>query len=89
MTEFTKGEWEIFGDWGIRAKKSDRQLSENNCHATFEYDRGASGEGFANAHLITAAPDMYTMLKNVLDNYETDTHLDNQIEVILKKARGE
>lgn len=65
MTKFTKGEWEVFGDWGIRAKKSERQLCENTCHATFEYDRGTSEEGFANAHLISQSPAMYAMIESL------------------------
>jgi len=43
----------------------------------------------ANAHLIAAAPDMYLLLRDILNNYETDTHMDNQINVVLSKARGE
>lgn len=98
-TKFTKGGWEIFGDWGIRAKKSDRQLCENECHATFEYDRGSEGEGFANAHLIAAAPDMYHKLKEMAElltalnplthaNIELDCQV-YEIEQLLTKARGE
>ena len=97
--KFTKGEWEIFGDWGIRAKKSDRQLCENNCHATFEYSRGAEGEGFANAHLMANAPDMYNKLKEMSEllimldplthaNIELDCQV-YEIEQLLNKARGE
>ena len=27
--------------------------------------------------------------KDILDNYENDTHMDNQIRVVIAKARGE
>ncbi len=88
-TKFTKGEWEIFGDWGIRAKRSERQLADNNCHATFEYDRGGSDEGFANAHLIAAAPDMYAFIDSLIDSglvYGDDV---DTAQELLAKARGE
>ena len=96
-TKFTKGEWEIFGDWGIRAKRSERQLADNVCHATFEYDRGGSGEGFANANLIAAAPDMYAMLEElsgISENYQESIIFwihenKNKVEELLAKARGE
>ncbi len=90
--KFTKGEWEIFGDWGIRAKRSERQLTENLCHATFEYDRGGSGEGFANAHLIAAAPDMYAEIQEMSHWLRTQIGMGdwhNDLEKLLAKARGE
>lgn len=52
----------------------------------------------ANMHLIAAAPDMYSMLKSILDdceictacaNYPGDITPRQQIEAVLKKARGE
>jgi len=103
MSKFTGGEWEVFGDWGIRAKKSDRQLCENTCHATFEYDRPNTTEGFANAHLIAAAPSMYKEIES--DIYELEERLFDVSKVsgdydyilgrikhkksILKLARGD
>lgn len=52
----------------------------------------------ANAALIAAAPDMYFMLKSILDDceictacahYPGDITPRQQIEAVLKKARGE
>ena len=50
---------------------------------------GGGEELRANVDLIAAAPDMYSLLNDILNNYETDTHIDNQINVVLAKARGE
>jgi hypothetical protein len=57
-------------------------------------------EAEANAHLVAAAKDMYNMLQDILDvcdEFEIDLdavagrvgNLNNDIEAVLKKARGE
>ena len=57
-------------------------------------------EAEANAHLVAAAKDMYNILQDILDvcdEFEIDLdavagrigNLNNDIEAILKKARGE
>ncbi len=51
MSNFTKGEWKVYGDWGINTGDS------TECHATFE--------NYGDAHLIAAAPDMYAMIKEL------------------------
>ena len=45
--------------------------------------------GFANAHLIASAPDMYELLQDILTNYQCGDIIDRQIEEVLAKARGE
>ena len=57
-------------------------------------------EAEANAHLVTAAKDMYNILQDILDvcdEFEIDLdavagrigHLNNDIDDVLRKARGE
>ena len=94
--KFTKGPWRVFGDWGIQAK------NEVSCLATFEFTRLDDGtsNGFDNAHLIAAAPDMYKLLQKFLpmdedgngwdfQYIEGSEHLGEQVVKLLAKARGE
>ena len=47
-------------------------------------------EADANSALIATAPEMYELLKDLFDNYEgLGFSMDNQIEKLLAKARGE
>jgi len=43
----------------------------------------------ANAHLIAAAPELYSMLERILGPYGREDVSDEQIEQLLAKARGE
>ena len=42
----------------------------------------------ANANLIAAAPDMYALLKDILENYECGDIVDQEIQEVLAKAEG-
>lgn len=92
-TKFTKGKWSIFGDWGICKNGWETELI-----ATFEPRGVGQKEGFANAHLMAAAPEMYEMLDTMStfrNSYSADEliqyFLDNSddIDRLLAKARGE
>jgi len=91
--KFTKGPWEIFGDWGIKAEGA------KDCLATFENQISDKGEneGFANAHLIASAPIGFALGELVIkmcDHHEglSPTEVGILYEAaasFVKKARGE
>ena len=81
--KFTKGKWSIFGDWGICKDGCEADLI-----GTFEPRGFGQKEGFANAHLIAAAPEMYEMLSDIRDAIAED-HWAKDIDNLLAKARGE
>ncbi len=90
--KITKGEWVVDNAGDVIIKGSDGGVSfpaRDGTIASINDGEYIENDNEHDAHLIAAAPDMYAMLKNVFDNYETDTHLDNQITVLLAKARGE
>lgn len=78
-TKFTKGEWKVYGDWGV-------SYGENKFIAEASGDVG-SEERFYNLRLISAAPDLYEALRC----FATGEGLPpgQTIEGILAKARGE
>lgn len=87
--KFTPGPWRrstFEDDWAIRGAKCDRVIARPNCN----FDDAA-----ANAALMAAAPEMYYMLCNILNDLETGEYIsiaDNtafDIRGILAKARGE
>jgi len=88
MSNFTKGEWSVYGDWGI-CFSGDR-----DCHVTVEA-RGEqpkhTKELFANLNLIAAAPEMYDLLESldVYDGSTSSVKLQDKIDALLAKARGE
>ena len=88
-TKFTKGEWfACCGSYEV-AVLNDEKFIETLITDTGPPTTPCDVESQANQKLIAAAPDMYSLLNDILNNYETDTHIDNQINVVLAKARGE
>ncbi len=94
MTEkFTKGEWLV--------GSLDTGLGYDSYEITFNKDGECIAEIIHNlpdAHLIAAAPEMYEMLKKVIEiscgNNEIEVaddlvNISNEIETLLAKARGE
>ena len=87
--KFTPGEWSVdIEHHGVRIIPNIAWLGEKS-----SMERQ---ENIANAHLIAAAPEMYEKLKTVLALCEggllRKTRCDvlgNEIEELLKKARGE
>lgn len=87
-TKFTKGEWLIFGDWGIK-DKNDRLIAQFE-PLNDDISPGNTDESFANAHLIAAAPEMYDLLSTIeSDSNQVPTWLWDRIQQVLAKARGE
>ena len=60
MPKFTKGPWQVWGDWAIK----DCTPAENLI-GTFEPIGHSVNVAFDNAHLIAAAPDMYAMIDSL------------------------
>ena len=82
-TKFTEGEWLV--------EQCDLPITESEYFNINAVSGGCIADTY-NKHdalLIAAAPDMYELLNDILKNYENDTHMDNQINVVLSKARGQ
>ncbi len=97
MEDFTKGEWKVDATYSTFININ----TDSACIASVDVEGSIySEEELANAHLIAAAPDMYAILEKLMkamDNHDVwwvncpdsggfDT---NEIEDLLKKARGE
>lgn len=91
------------GDWGVEDYRENDEWNGTD-YAVFEKDKGylvasiencSLEEQEANANLIAAAPKMYQMLKYLADGIRwggiehTSRSLADEIEKVLKKARGE
>lgn len=98
-TKFTKGPWKTYGDWGIQPASAKK---DEKIFAQFSHDAecGNTVEGFANAHLIEAAPEMYEALRlarkcvghQLVDlNHDGNTMISIReiIDAVMDKARGE
>ena len=89
-TKFTKGEFVCRDDDGeIWIDSVNVGLVADLCTSNAGYI-----ESLANAHLIAAAPDMYKILAELIENMSADNSIRasewvNDIDLILKKARGE
>jgi hypothetical protein len=80
-TEFTEGPWE--------KDNKNNIVGKNNTIVIRVCDLTEDKEQLANNNLIAAAPDMYAMLDDLLRNYEIGLEVDNRLDVLLAKARGE
>lgn len=83
--KFTKGEWRVthFANGQMRIFRYGRDYKEPDIAITY-------GENdVANAHLIAAAPEMYNFLDDLLRNHDLGVDMDDEIEKLLAKARGE
>ena len=92
-TKFTKGEWGVVrsdGYHGFYVEDSNgytvADLYFMSKTSGLSVDHGDNPE--ANAHLISAAPLMYEMLKR-LSAKQWDASEEEEIENLLAKARGE
>lgn len=90
--KFTRGPWKAHGtqdiDW-VETEWKGRNGPANETRETTEYIcKCGKSNGFNNSFLIAAAPDMYAMLDDLLDRFRND-EFAQQIEAVLKKARGE
>jgi len=84
-TKFTPGPW-VAHETG-RARSG---VPEHEIHWTDDGECVAEVvHGTANAHLIAAAPAMFELFIDLLDNYECGPEVDRKIDAIVAKARGE
>jgi hypothetical protein len=96
--KFTKGPWFVVGP-----EPDNRNHKGGACRgiSTFqkyrsdrmivETDSGVYQPSLLDAYLIAAAPEMYQMIENLLDNIIDcqDPAVKEDAEIILAKARGE
>ena len=84
-TKFTKGEWAV----SIQGFDDFKSIAVIVPNGGFEVTNIPDAE--ANAHLIAAAPDMYHYLDELKNKMIGNKAIEykNQIEQLLKKARGE
>jgi len=80
QTKFTKGPWQVWGDWAIK----DCTPAENLI-ATFEHHDQDTDAAFANAHVMAAATAMYRFIEGLQLSVAGEVERDE----LLKKARGE
>ena len=83
--KFTKGPWVARGSTPSRIYGMQRSDKEVIVAATGSVVENSG----ANANLIAAAPEMYEMLADFLNNHEFGSYVDKEIEQLLAKARGE
>lgn len=93
MTNFTKGPWTIKGDAVGIVDQPDTQSYGMLNFIAFIYRHDFKEQSEANAHLISAAPDMYEALEQVTKYMEwafgeEDPYV-KQGKKALAKARGE
>lgn len=93
-TKFTPGPWVLIeGQFNSEVEVTTDSRQENSkgkiCGMDIYFDGSHGVEQPANAHLIAAAPEMYEMLRDILKNYECGSFVDEQMELVLAKARGE
>ena len=86
-TKFTPGNWQFRIEQIV-------PTSRETCFtvATDEFDVVSAMLGIRSehdAHLIAAAPAMFELFIDLLDNYECGPEVDRKIDAIVAKARGE
>ena len=94
--QFTRGEW-VFN--GYDGSITDTTKAKNEIAMMNVEGWDNLGEGYANAHLIAQAPEMYEMLKaidtciadskNEIELADMVTNLCHDIDQLLAKCRGE
>jgi len=101
--KFTKAPWLLANDGSPFVYALNEEGNQNRFwlhiargfvkNESWEDARVASDEVLANAHLISAAPDLYEALSEVdeifNESWYTDKQLVMKIKAALKKARGE
>lgn len=88
--KFTTGPWKYYqsGDGRIHGEHGKRMVADLCIYGNRPRDLE---EDTANAHLISAAPDMYKALEDCLENDSGELSLQtvHDIMKVLRKARGE
>jgi len=81
--KFTKGEWVIserHNEYYVEANHDSEGFCDLICEGVYEEE---------NAHLISAAPEMYEMLERCKKEMSKSGYDASPIENLLAKARGE
>ena len=100
MSKFTKGPWKAYKMGPLTPQLTYRIFALNEaetvCDLSCEYAVIKSDEeNESNAHLISAAPEMYEALESIksmlssINSPEDERMIVNVINSVLKKARGE
>ncbi|WP_373092961.1 hypothetical protein [Zhongshania sp.] len=91
--KFTKGPWEVDplgSDWLGSVFTHDGSIQVAQAQQVKPYCLDIKQEERqANAHLIAAAPELYAMLAEIVDDGEISLHQIVRAEKALAKARGE
>jgi len=96
--KFTKGDWVIQeGDTFVDGSNIASELREGMipivevkyAYLDDEEMTEIETEQLANAHLISAAPQMYRMLETLINRYPNSPHIQDPVIKLLAKARGE
>lgn len=90
---FSAGHWRIIGR---RIMSAEHNCFGGNTCVCRVHEQTSESKEIANAHLISTAPELYSVLKEWVD-YKTDGGVDALFELeilksmkkVLKKARGE
>ena len=83
VTMYTKGEWEIQDRTHIFS--GERLVANCGGYSVSTMESSTLKENIANAHLISAAPDMYEALKRIRLQYSITNH---ELDKALAKAEG-
>lgn len=96
--KFTKGPWlknKTTQQWCVAAEGSGSSFdsidsASRSCPVAFVVhdDWRDEEEMTANGHLISVAPDMYSLLEDLLCNHNLGRALGEKIDDLLSKARG-
>lgn len=93
--KFTQGEWLVEANGYYLEVRNSQGLITDTCSSGHVFDGGDCLNGkaaVANAHLISAAPDMYRALRGLLDVIDWPADFPERIkaaEAALAKADGE
>ena len=94
-TKFTKGPWVVSeheDEVSVFMGEAVDSPHEYNCSDVWVCDSYWSENdetAIANANLIAAAPEMYQMLKKLVEPYGMEDFSHEEVENLLAKARGE
>jgi hypothetical protein len=83
-TKFTKGLWTSNGHSCVSVGSKVLCVFTDSSVNT-----GDETEDYANAHLVSAAPEMYAMLESLAEDYGFSHPVHKDIQALLAKARGE
>jgi hypothetical protein len=91
--KFTKGPWRVLDNTSYTDRPNHYQILTKDAGLWVAYTECCDNEEEeANAALIAAAPEMYELLQDIATNYQCMPNpcgVEQRIEAVLKKARGE